>query len=73
MSASKISHFLKECGNGDEWQGVINIYESGIIVGAGTLAALGLAGYGVYRLSKWGINRCRRAMSQRTTRYLCSE
>ena len=73
MSASKISHFLKECGNGDEWQGVINVFASGIVVGAGATATIGLAGYGVYRLGKWGINRCHQAMVQRNTSRLCSE
>lgn len=73
MSASKISHFLKECGNGDEWQGVINVFASGIVVGAGSTATIGLAGYSIYRLGKRGIGKCRQAMSQRTTNHLCSE
>ena len=54
MSASQIAHFLKAVGKGSEAAGVVAVYRTGRLVGAGQALAVIGAGYGVYRLGKWG-------------------
>lgn len=57
MSGAQIAHFLKLAGKGREAAGIVAVYRTGLLVGAGqTLAVLG-AGYGVYRLGKWGFEK----------------
>ena len=54
MNGSQIAHFLKMAGNGSEAAGIVAVYRTGWLVGAGqTLAVIGV-GYGVYRLGRWG-------------------
>ena len=59
MSGPKIAHYLKVIGRGNEWAGVLTVYRSGILIGAGsTLVVIG-TGVGVYKLIKWGYGKCK--------------
>lgn len=66
MNASQIAHRLKEYGNGDEWQGVVNVYTAGKVVGGVRVAVLFAAGYVLCRFGKWGMDRCYQEMERRT-------
>ena len=57
MSGAQMAHFLKQVGKGSEWAGIIGIYRSGWIVGAGQTLTVVVAGYGLYRLGKWGYDK----------------
>lgn len=64
MSTSQIAHFLKAVGKGSEAAGVVAVYRAGWLVGAGqTLAVIG-AGYGVYRLGRWGYEKLMEYLQQ---------
>lgn len=57
MSGSQVAHFLKVIGNGSEADGIVAVYCAGWLVGAGQALAIIGAGYGAYRLSRWGYNK----------------
>ena len=64
MSASQIAHFLKAVGKGSESAGIVAVYRVGWLVGAGqTLAVIG-AGYGAYRLGRWGYEKLMEHLQQ---------
>jgi len=54
MNGSQIAHFLKMAGNGSEAAGIVAVYRTGWLVGAVQALAVIGAGYGVYRLGRWG-------------------
>ena len=57
MNASQLAHLLKDLGGGSMHSGILEVYRSGKIVGAGyTLILIG-AGYGTYLLGKWGYEK----------------
>ena len=59
-----ITDFLKSVGKGSEAAGVVAVYRAGWLVGAGqTLAVIG-AGYGVYRLGRWGYEKLMEYLQQ---------
>lgn len=57
MNASQLAHLLKDLGRGSMQAGILGVYRSGMITGAGyTLILIG-AGYGTYLLGKWGYEK----------------
>lgn len=58
MNGAQIAHFLKIVGRGSEVNGIVMVFKSGITVGVGSTVLIGAAGYGVYRLARWGITKC---------------
>ena len=57
MSGPEIAHFLKEYGDGDELSGVVNVFLTGTAVGVGGTVIIGVAGYSIYRLGRWGMKK----------------
>lgn len=57
MSGPEIAHFLKEYGDGDELSGVVNVFLTGTAVGVGGTVIIGVAGYSIYRLGRWGLKK----------------
>lgn len=65
MSGAQISHFLKQVGKGSELAGIGKVYCAGWLAGVGqTLTVVG-AGYGVYRLGRWGYIKLMEYMKER--------
>ena len=57
MSGAQIAHHLKVIGNGREAAGLIAVYHAGWLVGVGQTLVVISAGYGAYRLGKWGYKK----------------
>lgn len=43
MSGAQMAHFLKQVGNGSELEGIITVYRTGWLVGAGQLLTVVIA------------------------------
>ena len=65
MSGAQMAHFLKQVGKGSELAGINAIYRSGWIVGAGQTLTVVVAGYGLYRLGKWGYGKLLNHLQER--------
>jgi len=63
MNGAEIAHKLKVYGNGSEWNGVINVFNTGIGVGVGATLLTGTAFYLTHRLVKWGREKCKNISS----------
>ena len=57
MSGAQMAHFLKQVGNGSELEGIVTVYRTGWLVGAGQLVTVVIAAHGVFRLGKWGYEK----------------
>lgn len=57
MSGAQMAHFLKRVGNGSELEGIVTVYRTGWLVGAGQLLTVVIAAHGVFRLGKWGYEK----------------
>ena len=44
-------------GNGSELEGIVTVYRTGWLVGAGQLLTVVIAAHGVFRLGKWGYEK----------------
>ena len=69
MNAAQIAHFLKDIGRGSEMAGIVTVYKSGIVVGVGSTILIGAAGYGIIRLTRWGIGKCHEYQQKRLGEY----
>ncbi len=65
MNAAQMAHFLKELGKGDEQLGIINVYQTGRLVGVGQTLAGIAAVYAVYRIGKWGYEKLAEYLQER--------
>lgn len=48
---------MKQVGNGSELEGIVTVYRTGWLVGAGQLLTVVIAAHGVFRLGKWGYEK----------------
>ena len=64
MNASQIAHYLKEAGKGSETAGVEAVFRAGWLAGAGQTLILIGAGYGVYRIGRWGYEKLTEYLQQ---------
>lgn len=52
-----ITQNTKQVGNGSELEGIVTVYRTGWLVGAGQLVTVVIAAHGVFRLGKWGYEK----------------
>lgn len=57
MSAAQMARLLKNLGRGSEYAGILKLFRTGVLVGAGYAAIAVAAGYVGYRLGKWGLDK----------------
>lgn len=60
VSASQIAHKLKVYGNGSEYDGVVNVFKTGVGVGVGITLLTGTALYLSKRFVDWASDRVKK-------------
>ena len=60
VSASQIAHKLKVYGNGSEYDGVVNVFKTGVSVGVGITLLTGTALYLSKRFVDWASDRVKK-------------
>lgn len=73
VSASQIAHKLKVYGNGSEYDGVVNVFKTGVGVGVGITLLTGTALYLSKRFVDWASDRVKKRPVASTERVVTTK